>query len=104
MVLSMPILMLDSPQDLIILLVLAVLLFGGSRLAGLGKGAGRALREFKEETSTLHDKAGAPADKPADAAIEAAPVTPATTVGAKPVDVVDAEVVTPHTTPSGPAA
>lgn len=45
--------------DLWIVLAIAVLLFGGSRLAGLGKGAGRALREFKEETSTLTDKQAA---------------------------------------------
>lgn len=33
----------------VILLVIALLLFGGSRLAGMGKGAGKAIREFKEE-------------------------------------------------------
>ena len=33
----------------VILLVVALLLFGGSRVAGMGKGAGRAIREFKEE-------------------------------------------------------
>jgi TatA/E family protein of Tat protein translocase len=31
------------------MLVVALLLFGGSRVAGMGKGAGRAIREFKEE-------------------------------------------------------
>jgi sec-independent protein translocase protein TatA len=30
-----------------------LLLFGGARLAGLGKSTGRALREFKEETKGL---------------------------------------------------
>lgn len=35
--------------ELIIILVIALLLFGGSRLAGLGKGVGRSIREFKEE-------------------------------------------------------
>lgn len=33
----------------VIILVVAVLLFGGSRLAGIGKGVGRSIREFKEE-------------------------------------------------------
>jgi len=33
----------------IILVVIVVLLLGGSRLAGLGKGAGKAIREFKDE-------------------------------------------------------
>lgn len=36
-------------MEWVILLVVALLLFGGSRLAGMGKGAGRAIREFKEE-------------------------------------------------------
>ncbi|WGT46230.1 Sec-independent protein translocase subunit TatA/TatB [Tessaracoccus lacteus] len=36
----------------IIILVVALLLFGGSRLAGLGKGVGRSIREFKEEVKS----------------------------------------------------
>lgn len=39
--------------ELLIVLAVAVLLFGGSRLAGVGKASGRAIREFKEETETL---------------------------------------------------
>lgn len=35
----------------VILAVVALVLFGGSRLAGFGKSAGRAIREFKDETS-----------------------------------------------------
>ncbi len=37
----------------VILALIALLLFGGSRLAGIGKNAGRAIREFKEETAAL---------------------------------------------------
>ena len=37
----------------VILAVVALLLFGGTRLAGIGKSAGRAIREFKEETVSL---------------------------------------------------
>ena len=40
-------------SELLIILAVVLLLFGGTRLAGLGKSAGRALREFKEETSGL---------------------------------------------------
>ncbi len=39
--------------ELVIIALVALLIFGGAagaRLAGLGKGAGRAIREFKEET------------------------------------------------------
>ena len=47
--------------ELLIILAVVLLLFGGSRLAGLGKSSGRALREFKEETKSLpgKDKTGA---------------------------------------------
>ena len=39
--------------ELLIILAVVLLLFGGSRLAGLGKSTGRALTEFKEETKGL---------------------------------------------------
>lgn len=50
--------------ELLIILAVVLLLFGGSRLAGLGKSSGRALREFKEETKGLtgKDKAAAADD------------------------------------------
>jgi sec-independent protein translocase protein TatA len=47
--------------ELLIILAVVLLLFGGSRLAGLGKSTGRALKEFKEETKGLKaepDKSG----------------------------------------------
>jgi sec-independent protein translocase protein TatA len=44
-----------GPTELIIILVIVLLLFGGSRLAGLGKSSGRALKEFKEETKGLRE-------------------------------------------------
>ena len=42
-----------GPSELLIILAIVLLLFGGSRLAGLGKSTGRALKEFKEETKGL---------------------------------------------------
>lgn len=36
--------------ELLLILGIAVLLFGTTKLAGLGKASGRAIREFKEET------------------------------------------------------
>ena len=45
----------------VILALIALLLFGGSRLAGIGKNAGKAIREFKEETATLRSSV---ADEP----------------------------------------
>jgi len=40
----------------VILAIVALLLFGGTRLAGVGKSAGKAIREFKEETASLKDE------------------------------------------------
>jgi sec-independent protein translocase protein TatA len=40
---------LPGGMEWVILLIVALLLFGGQRIAGMGKGAGRAIREFKEE-------------------------------------------------------
>jgi len=36
-------------QELLIILVIVVIIFGGAKLAGVGKASGRAIREFKEE-------------------------------------------------------
>jgi sec-independent protein translocase protein TatA len=75
MSLSLPLIFNLGPTELIIILVIVLLLFGGSRLAGLGKSSGRALKEFKEETKGLRDS-----DKPNDGttgtAGTAAPYTP----------------------------
>jgi sec-independent protein translocase protein TatA len=62
-----------GPTELIIILVIVLLLFGGSRLAGLGKSTGRALKEFKEETKGLRDKDDATTAQPP----VATPATPA---------------------------
>ena len=46
--------------ELIILLVIVVLLFGPSRLAGLGGAIGKAMRDFREATKPEEPKAPAP--------------------------------------------
>ncbi len=50
-------------MEWVILAILALLIFGGSRLAGAGKNAGRAIREFKEETRALKDGTPIPEDE-----------------------------------------
>lgn len=40
-------------MEWVILIIVALLVFGGTRLAGAGKNAGRAIREFKEETRAI---------------------------------------------------
>lgn len=47
-----------GPQELLIILAIALLLFGGSRLAGLGKGVGRSIKEFKNEVKGVDDGTG----------------------------------------------
>jgi sec-independent protein translocase protein TatA len=39
---------LENPVTLIIIAVVVIVLFGGNKLAGLGKSAGEGLREFKK--------------------------------------------------------
>ena len=42
--------------ELIIIAIVILVLFGGAKLAGLGKSTGRALREFKEETKGIREE------------------------------------------------
>lgn len=82
-----------GPTEIIVIAIVALLLFGGTRLAGLGKNAGRSIREFKEETRSIKDdeaKAKARAGE-----VEAPATTSATTTSAanRADKVVDAEVV-----------
>jgi sec-independent protein translocase protein TatA len=56
----------------VILALIALLLFGGSRLAGIGRSTGKAIREFKEETASLRS-----ANSPAEPTPHPAPPQPA---------------------------
>lgn len=49
----MPTLLFLGGWEIPIVLVVALLIFGGSRLAGIGKGMGRSIREFKEEVKGI---------------------------------------------------
>jgi sec-independent protein translocase protein TatA len=42
-----------------ILVLIALLLIGGSRLPGLGRGAGRAVRTAREQLASLGERPGA---------------------------------------------
>lgn len=39
-----------GPQDMVIIAVVVLLLFGGSKLAGFGKSLGQGIKEFKDAT------------------------------------------------------
>ena len=50
-----------GPMELLVILAIALLIFGPSKLADLGKGLGEGIRNFK---SAMKDgEQGAPADK-----------------------------------------
>jgi len=55
-------------QELLIILVILALIFGASRVAGLGRSLGQGIREFRSEVKR---------DDSDDATATVAPVTPA---------------------------
>ena len=52
-----------GPTELIIILVIVLVLFGGSRVAGLGKSLGEGISEFKRAVKGEDDKDSGPAPK-----------------------------------------
>jgi sec-independent protein translocase protein TatA len=63
-------------QELLIILVIVVIIFGGARIAGVGKASGRAIREFKDELKGTEPD-GLPAAPPETTPAEiTAPTTP----------------------------
>lgn len=44
-----------GPQEIIVVLLLALLLFGAKRLPEIGKGLGKGIREFRDATKGLAD-------------------------------------------------
>jgi len=68
-------------QELLVILAIVLVIFGASRLAGLGKASGRAIREFKDELKGPDAVAAGPVDA---TAAPSAPIVP------PPADSVDA--------------
>ena len=54
--------------EIILIVVLALVLFGGSKLAGVGKALGQSIREFKKEVKP--EDAGEEGAEPAKASDE----------------------------------
>lgn len=42
--------------EILLIVVLALVLFGGNKLAGVGKALGKSIREFKEEVKPEDEK------------------------------------------------
>ena len=49
-------------MDILLILVLALVIFGGGKIAGVGKALGQSIREFKNEVKS-DDKAEEKAEK-----------------------------------------
>ena len=63
-----------GPWEWTMIALIALLIFGGTRLAGIGKSAGKAIREFKEETTTATKEVPtAPSEPTAPTTIESDP-------------------------------
>ncbi len=45
-----------GPTELVIILVIALVIFGPSRLPKIGQSVGRALREFRESTDKVEQE------------------------------------------------
>lgn len=59
----MPAVGLPGPTELLIILAIVLIIFGPSKLKGLGKGLGTSLREFRDAVSSK-DEPGPPESKP----------------------------------------
>lgn len=45
-----------GPMEMVIILLILLLLFGASRLAGLGAAAGKTIKEFRKAMSDVEDE------------------------------------------------
>lgn len=47
-----------GPTEILLILLLALVLFGGKKLSGVGKALGQSIREFKKEVAPEDKKEG----------------------------------------------
>lgn len=52
-----------GPMEILLILVLALVVFGGAKLSGVGKALGQSIREFKREVKSDGEKTD---EKPED--------------------------------------
>lgn len=71
--------------ELVLILGVALLLFGGKKLPELAKGLGQGIREFKKATNAVTDEVqNAPEEKPAQRFLTNSPSQPAQIVSQSP--------------------
>jgi sec-independent protein translocase protein TatA len=71
-----------GPMEIIVVLIIALIVFGPKKLPELGKSLGKGINEFKGSITASHDAPAEPAAAVAPAPVAAAAPTP---VAAKPV-------------------
>jgi sec-independent protein translocase protein TatA len=77
-------------QELLVILAIVVIIFGGSKIAGVGKASGRAIREFKDELRGSEAApnqiatAASPAPNPAATMSQSAPPAAESTIETTP--------------------
>ena len=52
-----------GPLEIVLILVLALVLFGGNKLSGVGKALGQSIRDFKKEMKADDKKADEKTDE-----------------------------------------
>jgi sec-independent protein translocase protein TatA len=72
--------------ELLLILLIALLIFGPSKLADMGKGLGEGLKNFKKGISPENDTKKPPANPPTATAPKSAEPTPAVPPAAAPSD------------------
>jgi sec-independent protein translocase protein TatA len=66
-----------GPTELIVILVILLVLFGGSKLPSLAKGLGQSMKEFKKAQKEAEAEDEAPKTTPAPTATEPKKIEPA---------------------------
>ena len=67
-----------GPMEIIVVLIIALIVFGPKKLPELGKSLGKGINEFKGSISGMHDGPAEPAAVAAPAPVAAAPTPVAT--------------------------
>ncbi|HLG68828.1 MAG TPA: twin-arginine translocase TatA/TatE family subunit [Chloroflexota bacterium] len=88
--------------ELIILLIIALVIFGPKKLPDLGKGLGQGIKEFRKATTGEADKEEAEKDAGATAVTAASTTTPP--IAEAPKASTDTTSTSPAATPPAPAA